>query len=139
MNSKKLKTMITLPYQSAFDMLDRLEQQFSTVAGIPSAEILEDQDSYIIRLELAGADKESIDIKATDRTLIVTANRKILDDSKEVTKVVNEFRYESWKRMFTFSNNLDRDKLEANYKDGILEIKANKTETHTSVTVNVND
>ena len=131
--------MITLPYQSAFDMLDRLEQQFSTVAGIPSAEILEDQDSYIIRLELAGADKESIDIKATDRTLIVTANRKILDDSKEVTKVVNEFRYESWKRMFTFSNNLDRDKLEANYKDGILEIKANKTETHTSVTVNVND
>ena len=139
MNSKKLKTMITLPYQSAFDMLDRLEQQFSTVAGIPSAEILEDQDLYIIRLELAGADKESIDIKATDRTLIVTANRKIVDDPKEVTKVVNEFRYESWKRMFTFSNNLDRDKLEANYKDGILEIKANKTETHTSVTVNVND
>ena len=139
MNSKKLKKMITLPYQSAFDMLDRLEQQFSTVAGIPSAEILEDQDSYIIRLELAGADKESIDIKATDRTLIVTANRKIVDDPKEVTKVVNEFRYESWKRMFTFSHNLDRDKLEANYKDGILEIKANKTETHTSVTVNVND
>ena len=139
MNSKKLKTMITLPYQSAFDMLDRLEQQFSTVAGIPSAEILEDQDSYIIRLELPGADKESIDIKATDRTLIVTANRKIIDDPKKVTKVVNEFRYESWKRMFTFSNNLDRDKLEANYKDGILEIKANKTETHTSVTVNVND
>ena len=139
MNSKELRTMLTVPYQSAFSMLDRLEQQFSTLSRIPAADVLDTKDHYLIRLELPGADKESIDVKATERSVTITADRKNTTDVKKMTPLISELREESWRRTFNFVNTLNRDNLQAIYKDGVLEIKAGKAQTHTSVKIKIED
>ena len=139
MNSKELKTMLTVPYQTAFSVLDRLEHQFSTFSSIPAAEVLDTKDHYLIRLELPGADKDSIDVKATERSLTITADRKNTTDVKKMTHLISEIKEESWKRTFTFVNALNKDNLKAIYKDGVLEITAGKAQTHTSVKVKVED
>ncbi len=66
--------MLTLR-QSPFDLFNQLEQQLASAERIPAAEIVEQDDAYTARLELPGVDKSSIEIKATDRTLVVTAER----------------------------------------------------------------
>ena len=65
--------MITLR-QSPFDLLDRLEQQVSQAERVPAAEVIENKTGYIVRLELPGVDHDSIDVKATDRSLVVALN-----------------------------------------------------------------
>jgi HSP20 family protein len=67
--------MITLR-TSPFDLLDRLEQQVSQAERVPAAEVIETEASYTVRLELPGVDHDSIDVKATDRSLVISAERK---------------------------------------------------------------
>merc|ERR1712139_460689 len=128
--------MITLR-QSPFELLERLEQQMATAERVPHAKILEAESTYTVRLELPGVDHDSIDIKATDRNLVISAERTASSD--EATVLLSEFRSGTWSRSFRFPYSLNREELTANYRDGILEITAGKAVNHTSVSVQLED
>ena len=140
--------MITLR-TSPFDLLDRLEQQVSQAERVPAAEVIETNASYTVRLELPGVDHDSIDVKATDRSLVISAERQPtipVEDSTSPAEVganadaqqlLSEFRTGIWSRSFRFAKPLDRDQLEASYRDGILEIRAAKSDNRTTVSVKV--
>ena len=140
--------MITLR-TSPFDLLDRLEQQVSQAERVPAAEVIETNASYTVRLELPGVDHDSIDVKATDRSLVISAERQPtipVEDNTTPTEVdaeanaqqlLSEFRTGTWSRSFRFAKPLDRDQLEASYRDGILEIRAAKSDNRTTVSVKV--
>ena len=128
--------MLTLP-QYPFDLFDRLEQQLATAERVPNAEIRETETGYTVRLELPGMDRGSIDIKATDRNLVITAER-LADNSDDTNApLLSEFHSGTWSRSFRFPHSLDRDRLKASYRDGILEINAGKAVEHTSVSVKI--
>ena len=92
---------------------------------------------YIIKLELPGVEKDTIKVKATDRTLSISAERTEPKETKE--NLISEFRYGTWSRTFHFQNGLNRDDVKASYKDGVLEVIAGKAQTHTEVTVKLED
>ena len=123
--------------QSPFELFDRLEQQLATAERVPHAEIVETESSYTVRLELPGVTHDSIDIKATDRNLIVTAERPASTTDDNNTPLLSEFRSGTWSRSFRFPHGLDREQLNASYRDGILQINAGKAVEHTSVKVSV--
>ena len=140
--------MITLR-TSPFDLLDRLEQQVSQAERVPAAEVIETNSSYTVRLELPGVDHDSIDVKATDRSLVISAKRHPsipvednttpteADAEANAQQLLSEFRTGTWSRSFRFAKPLDRDQLEASYRDGILEIRAAKSDNSTTVSVKV--
>ena len=123
--------------QSPFDLFERLEQQLATAERVPNAEILDNESNYIIRLELPGVAHDSIDVKATDRNLVISAERPQPNQSDNSEPLLSEFRSGTWSRSFRFPHSLNRDALKATYRDGILEITATKAVEHTSVTVSV--
>lgn len=144
--------MITLR-TSPFDLLDRLEQQVSQAERVPAAEVIETNAGYTVRLELPGVVHDSIDVKATDRSLVISAERQPtipVEDNTTPTEaeadagsdanaqqLLSEFRTGTWSRSFRFAKPLDRDQLEASYRDGILEIRAAKSDNRTTVSVKV--
>ena len=128
--------MITLR-QSPFELFERLEQQVATAERVPHAEILEAESAYTVRLELPGVDHDSIDIKATDRNLVISAERPSTPDDDSLSPVLSEFRTGTWSRSFRFPHSLNREQLKASYRDGILEITAGKAVEHTSVSVQI--
>ena len=128
--------MLTLR-QSPFDLFERLEQQLATAERVPNAEIRETESSYTVRLELPGVDHDSIDIKATDRNLVITAERPSANTDDNNAPLLSEFRSGTWSRSFRFPHSLNRDQLKASYRDGILEISAGKAVEHTSVSVKI--
>ena len=140
--------MITLR-TSPFDLLDRLEQQVSQAERVPAAEVIETNASYTVRLELPGVDRDSIDVKATDRSLVISAERPPTipaaanptpaeaNADADAQQLLSEFRTGTWSRSFRFAKPLDRDQLEASYRDGILEIRAAKSDNRTTVSVKV--
>ena len=128
--------MLTLR-QSPFELFERLEQQMATAERVPHAEILEAESTYTVRLELPGVDHDSTDIKATDRNLVISAERPVTPDVDRNSTVLSEFRNGTWSRSFRFPHSLDREQLKASYRDGILEITAGKAIEHTSVSVHI--
>lgn len=145
-------------HPSPFDLFDRLEQQLQTAERVPAAEIHETEDTYTIALELPGVDRASIDVKATDRSLIISAERRCQPsaataapaaeagtgeappaESRRRAPLLSEFRYGTWSRSFRFPGGIQRDALEAHYRDGLLTVTAPKAQSLTTVSVKVAD
>ena len=135
--------MLTLR-QSAFDRLEtdlfkRLEQQLHSAERVPAAEVHETEGGYSINLELPGVARDSIDVKATDRNLVVTAERRAPEADAAGTPVLSEIRYGTWSRSFRFPGGIDRESISASYRDGLLTVTAAKAQTMTTVSVKLED
>ena len=151
--------MLTLRH-SPFDLFDRLEQQLQTAERVPAAEVIDTPQGYEITLELPGVDKDSIDVKATDRNLIISAERRPRQEPTDGSgregsgregsgrdgsgcersgrgTLLSEVRYGTWSRSFRFPGGIQREGLEAQYRDGLLTVKAPKAQTLTQVSVKV--
>jgi HSP20 family protein len=141
--------MLSLRTSSPFELFDRLEQQLSqqlhTAERVPAAEVHETPEAYELVLELPGVNKDAIEVKATERTLVISAERSSLrqapaeGDAKLEAKppLLSEFRYGTWSRSFRFPQPIHREQLQASYRDGLLTVTAPKANTVTSVTVKV--
>ena len=80
--------MRTFRSSSAFDLFDRLEKQLNQQLSQqlaqplpaadpgPAAEVNETAEAYLVVLELPGVDKTVIDVQASDRSLLITAQRR---------------------------------------------------------------
>ena len=130
--------MLTL-HSSPFDLFERLDQQLASAERVPNAEIIDSESAYTVRLELPGVDRASIDIKATDHHLVISAERPSAGSDDSQAPLLSEFRSGTWSRRFRFPHSLNRDQLKASYRDGILEITAGKDVEHTSVSVSLDD
>ena len=129
--------MLTLR-QSPFDLFEQLEQQLHTAERVPAAEVRETEAGFAITLELPGVKRDSIDVKATDRTLVISAERLAPEEAVDAqAPLLSEFRYGTWSRSFRFPSGIDREGLEAHYRDGLLLVTAPKAQTMTTVSVKV--
>ncbi|WP_353091168.1 Hsp20 family protein, partial [Synechococcus lacustris] len=70
-------------HTTPFDLFEKLEQQLAQAERVPAAEVIETNNSYQIALELPGIDRESIDVKATERSLVINAERKAPESANE--------------------------------------------------------
>jgi HSP20 family protein len=151
--------MRTLRSSSPFDLFDRLEQQLSqqlhSAERVPAAEVHESAEAYELVLELPGVDKAAIEVKATERTLVISAERRnqrqqsvsaqanaaadaTAESSSEApAPLLSEFRYGTWSRSFRFPQPIEREQLQAVYRDGLLTVTAPKANKVSSVTVKV--
>ena len=126
---------------------------------MPAAEVHETPEAYEVVLELPGVDKDAIDVKATDRSLVVSAERRsqrqlpaqpssesvsagegvqpnaVVEKAKN--PLISEFRYGTWSRSFRFPAPIGREQLEARYQGGLLTVRAPKAQKATTVTVKV--
>ncbi|MEB3351910.1 MAG: Hsp20/alpha crystallin family protein [Cyanobacteriota bacterium] len=141
--------MLTLRSSSPFDLFDRLEQQLNqqlqSAERVPAAEVHDTPEAYQVVLELPGVDKAAIEVKATERTLLISAERRNPRQASGASTeaqgaggpLLSEFRYGTWSRSFRFPVAIEREQLQAVYRDGLLTVTAPKANTVSSVTVKV--
>ena len=146
--------MLTLRTTSPFDLFDRLEQQLSqqlqSAERVPAAGVHETPEAFEVVLELPGVNKAAIDVKATDRTLVISAERRSqrnlsaeaadqpnTDVKTEAGPLLSEFRYGTWSRSFRFPVAIEREQLKASYRDGLLTVTAPKASSVSTVSVQV--
>lgn len=100
-------------------------------ATVPSVDLSETDSSLEARLDLPGIKASEIDIQVTDNVLTVSGERS---EEKEEKKGNGRSFHRVERRMGSFSRSImlpcavDRDKVEATYKDGVLTITLPKTE-----------
>jgi HSP20 family protein len=109
---------------------------FPVVSGrstsMPAVNIREDDKKFTLDLAIPGIDKKDLKIDINDDLLTISSETKNeSEESKEGYKR-KEFSYSSFCRSFQIPENTNRDKIEANYKDGILSVVLPKVDEEKS-------
>jgi HSP20 family protein len=94
---------------------------------VPTTDILEDEQSLTVVMEMPGVSKEAVDINLQDRVLTVEGR---IDFSKyeQLQPVYTEYNIGNFSRSFSLSNSIDQDRIHADMKDGVLTLTLPKAE-----------
>lgn len=95
---------------------------------MPSANILEEKDRFVLELAAPGLEKSSFNISMEKDQLIVSAEKSNEQEETGDTYKRREFNYTHFTRSFHLPKYVNREKIEAGYEDGILSILLPKME-----------
>jgi HSP20 family protein len=96
--------------------------------SVPAVNIREDEKNYALDLAVPGIDKKDLKIDVNEDVLTISSeNRNESDENKNGFRR-KEFSYSAFSRSFYIPENVDRDKIDASYKDGVLSISLPKQE-----------
>jgi len=88
----------------------------------PSVDILEKDGNLILRAELPGLTEKQFDLKVEGDTLILKGERKIDNEDNKSNYHRIESYHGSFTRSFRLPETVDIDKINAEYKNGVLTI-----------------
>jgi HSP20 family protein len=94
----------------------------SRESWIPSVDILEKEGNLILRAELPGLTEKQIDLKVEGNTLTLKGERKMENEDKKSNYHRVESYYGTFTRSFALPETVDLDKINAEYKNGVLTI-----------------
>ena len=95
---------------------------------LPPADIYETKDSIIVLAEMPGVPPDGVDL-TLERRVLTIRGRSAAGDHAGYQRVYNEYTDGDCERVFTLSENIDRDRIEARLKDGVLHLVLPKAET----------
>lgn len=123
--SRSIDTWTNNLFESLFNdsfISDRLTSR------VPAVNIAETSDAYQIELAAPGLEKGDFKINVDKDVLTISAEKKTesVDGDKKYSK--REYSYTSFTRSFTLPESIDHNKIDANYKDGVLNVTVGKKE-----------
>ena len=106
-----------------FRELDRFTQQLLGTNARPSVMLMDawrDGDRFVVEFDLPGVKPDSVDLDVERNVLTVTAQRDALDEKAEFLSA--ERPRGVFSRQLVLGENLDLDRIEAAYRDGVLRL-----------------
>ena len=114
--------MTTSPFDP-FRQMDRLlgESLRGPGSSVMPMDLYRDGETFVARIDLPGVDPTSIDIDVEDRTLTVRAQRpsESVDGAKWLSR---ERTSGTFARQLSLGSGLALDRIEADYRDGVLSL-----------------
>jgi HSP20 family protein len=95
---------------------------------VPAVNISEDKESYNLSMASPGMKKDDFKIDLEGNVLTISAEIEEEKEKKEEKLRRKEYSYSSFSRSFNLPDSVNRSKIEATYKDGVLKLKMQKKE-----------
>jgi HSP20 family protein len=128
------RTSNWLSLMPEIDLFDRMFSDWSVPSlwieenvVVPAFDITENEKEYVISGEIPGIDPKDLEVTLTDGILSIKGEKKQESEEKEENYHRIERHYGSFQRSFRLPKNIQRDELDANYKDGILRLTLPKS------------
>ncbi len=94
----------------------------------PRTRVSEDEKGYNVRMELPGVKKEDLKVEVENGVLTVSALKQYEKKDEGKGVYLNEITYGEYKRSFRISDEVETDKVDAHYLDGVLNLSLTKKE-----------
>ena len=94
---------------------------------VPRVDVLEDDSGITLLADLPGVPKERLELKVEGDTLLVEGVVST-PMPPQLQSIYAEVRVPRYRRTFTLSRELDSARIEANLKDGVLNLRIPKQE-----------
>ncbi|MEW6369181.1 MAG: Hsp20/alpha crystallin family protein [Acidobacteriota bacterium] len=117
---------------------DRPAADVQAGAWSPAVDIYETGSDIVVKAELPEVDKKDIKISIESNTLTLQGERRVEKEIKEEDYHRIERSYGSFSRSFTLPVTVDQEKVQADYKDGVLRITLPKKPEHKPKQIAVN-
>jgi len=95
----------------------------------PQIDMWEENDQVMIRADVPGVEPEDLELYCTDDALIVRGESRTSDEREERGYHHRERRYGRFERMLPLPAQVDREKIQASFKNGVLEVRMPITES----------
>jgi HSP20 family protein len=95
---------------------------------LPAANVNESDDGYSVELALPGMKKADISMKVEEDLLTIFSESTNEKEEKSENSILREFNYSSFSRSFNLPDNINREDIKANYKNGVLTVSIPKLE-----------
>ena len=110
------------------DVFGRPLDQGGAVVWQPPIDIEETPESYRVHVELPGMRLEDIKITLEDNRLTIQGEKSRTVEQKDATYHRLERVYGTFERSFSLTHAVNPEKIEATYRDGVLEVTVPKAE-----------
>ena len=95
---------------------------------VPEMDLVETEDSYLLKADLPGMKQEDVAIEFNDGTLTISGERKAEYERKEKGFFRLERSFGKFSRSLTLPDGVDPDRIDAAFHDGVLDVRIPKPE-----------
>lgn len=94
---------------------------------MPAVDVFEKEDRFIVKAELPGMKEDNIDVSVVGDTLSIKGEKKTETEVKDEDYYRCERSYGNFYRSIPLPSNIDANKVEASFEDGVLEVNLLKS------------
>jgi HSP20 family protein len=105
--------------------------------GGPQIEVEDTDEALLVTAELPGLDERDFQVELEGERLILRGEKQASREERSRNKTFTERRYGSFYRAIPLNCEIDKDKADAKYKQGVLRITLPKTEAEKARRVQV--
>jgi HSP20 family protein len=94
----------------------------ASLFGMPPADMRETETAHLLAIELPGLSRDDVDLSISGDTLVVCGHKSEETDDASASYRVSERRYGRFERVFPLPPDVDRERIEAQFRNGLLKI-----------------
>ena len=127
------------PFESLSDIREEMNRLFDrsflgrTDGGLqgefaPAIDVIEEKENFLVRADLPGLSKEDVTVSLQDNYLTIRGEKKHETETKEANYYHRERVSGTFLRTVGLPTTVDAKKIEASFKDGVLQVRLPKSE-----------
>ncbi len=140
--------MNLIPYKnkkqlSPFRLIEDLHSDLSNIFGetlpsinslesnshwLPHTDIHDTGNELIFKIDIPGMNKKDIEVNIEGKTLIIRGEKKLEDEMQDKGFLRSERFFGYFERALALTDDVDSNKIKAEYKDGVLSLTIAKKE-----------
>ena len=107
------------PWNEWFDTSGSI---FGRALTVPPVNITENKDQYMVSLAVPGMKKDDFKIDVEGNMLTISSEKEESKEEKDKKFTRKEYSYSSFSRSFTLPEEVNKEKIEAKYEEGVLKL-----------------
>jgi HSP20 family protein len=115
---------------NSLDLLDNVSRWFDdfftapTFSGtsMPAVDVRETDSDYLMEVELPGLSEKDVDVKLDNNLLTISSGKDEKREEKKNGYILRERRSAHFSRSFVLPEGVDREKIGAEFRNGILHL-----------------
>ncbi|MGA2762001.1 MAG: Hsp20/alpha crystallin family protein [Spirochaetia bacterium] len=119
---------------NTLDLLDNVSSWFDEIFtepvfghSTPAVDVKETDSEYLMEVELPGLTEKDVEVKLDNNLLTISSRKEEKKEEKKNGYLMRERRASSFTRSFVLPEGIDREKIAAEFKNGILNLSFPKT------------
>ena len=141
------------PFEEIEQLFERLSRQFEEASRswefgegfeLPRAsfesmavDLVEHDDEFVVTVDLPGFERDEVDAQVTDHTLTIDAEHEESVEEQAESYLHRERRHESMHRSVRLPADVDRERVTARMKNGVLTVTLPKVEAEQARTIEI--
>ncbi len=115
---------------NSLDLLDNVSRWFDDFftaptfdgSALPAVDVRETEAEYLMEVELPGLSEKDVEVKLDNNLLTISSSKSEKKEEKKNGYILRERRAAQFSRSFVLPESIDRERIGAEFKNGVLHL-----------------